>query len=158
MSSTCLHNMVNFGLLTAEIGWPVWGTPPNFNSLRVLAALLQSSKVSAKLCGIEQRAPPMFGRAGRPSRWALAHISSCYCYYHKNCTTVHRWFGEVVTLVRYRSFITMSSCCEFVMHKSIWSWSNCTRNMLVRNEADNYNGSANCLWWGKNDNNNNITT
>ena len=45
MSSTCPHNMMNFGLLAAEIGWPVWGTPPNFNGLRVLAALLHSSKV-----------------------------------------------------------------------------------------------------------------
>jgi len=45
MSSTCPHNMVNFGLLAAEIGLPVWGTPPNFNSLRVLAALLHGSKV-----------------------------------------------------------------------------------------------------------------
>ena len=34
------HNMVNFGLLAAEIGWPVWGTPANFNWFRVLAALL----------------------------------------------------------------------------------------------------------------------
>ena len=42
MSSTCLHNMVNFGLLAAEIGWPVWGTPANFNWFRVLAALLHS--------------------------------------------------------------------------------------------------------------------
>jgi len=45
MSSTCPHNMVNFGLLVTEIGWPVWGTPPNFNRLRVLAALLHSSKL-----------------------------------------------------------------------------------------------------------------
>jgi len=45
MSSTCPHNMVNFGLLAAEIGLPVWGTPPNFNGLRILAALLHSSKV-----------------------------------------------------------------------------------------------------------------
>ena len=45
MSSTCPHNMVNFGLLAAEIGLPVSSTPPNFNGLRVLAALLQSSKV-----------------------------------------------------------------------------------------------------------------
>ena len=37
--------MVNVGLLAAEIGLPVWGTPPNFNGLRVLAALLHSSKV-----------------------------------------------------------------------------------------------------------------
>jgi len=26
MSSTCTHNMVNFGPLAAEIGLPVWGT------------------------------------------------------------------------------------------------------------------------------------
>jgi len=39
-SSTCPDNMVNFGLLTAEICWRVWGTPPNFNGFRVLAALL----------------------------------------------------------------------------------------------------------------------
>jgi len=32
--------MVNFGPLTAEIGWWVWGTPANFNRFRVLASLL----------------------------------------------------------------------------------------------------------------------
>ena len=31
ISSTCLHNMVNFGLLPAEICPVVWGTPANFN-------------------------------------------------------------------------------------------------------------------------------
>ena len=45
MSSTCPHNMVNFSLRAAEIGLPVWGTSPNFNGLRVLAALLHGSKV-----------------------------------------------------------------------------------------------------------------
>ena len=40
-SSTCPHNMVNFGPLTAEIGLPVLGTPANFNRFRVLASLLQ---------------------------------------------------------------------------------------------------------------------
>ena len=39
-SSTCPDNMVNFGLLTAEICWRVWGTPTNFNGFCVLAALL----------------------------------------------------------------------------------------------------------------------
>jgi len=32
--------MVNFGQLTAEIDWQVWGTPSYFNGYRVLAALL----------------------------------------------------------------------------------------------------------------------
>ena len=40
MSSTCSHNMVNFGPLTAEIGSTIWDTPANFNWFRVLAALL----------------------------------------------------------------------------------------------------------------------
>jgi len=30
-SSRCRHNMVNFGPLTAEIRWRVWGTLANFN-------------------------------------------------------------------------------------------------------------------------------
>ena len=40
ISSTCPHNMVNFGPLAAEIVSLVWGTPGNFNGFRVLAALL----------------------------------------------------------------------------------------------------------------------
>ena len=65
MSSTCAHNMVNFGSLTAEICWRVWGTPANFNGFHVLAALLHGTLVvgSARLCGVEQRATPIFGRA-----------------------------------------------------------------------------------------------
>jgi len=31
MSSTCPHNMMDFGPLAAEIGPVVWGTPANFN-------------------------------------------------------------------------------------------------------------------------------
>ena len=44
-SSTCPDNMVNFGLLTAEICWRVWGTPANFNGFRVLAASLHGTLV-----------------------------------------------------------------------------------------------------------------
>jgi len=33
--------MANFGPLTAEIGSGVWGTPTNFNGVRLLASLLQ---------------------------------------------------------------------------------------------------------------------
>ena len=35
--------MVNFGVIAAEIGPGVWGTPANFNGFRVLASLLQGS-------------------------------------------------------------------------------------------------------------------
>ena len=44
-SSTCPNNMVNFGLLTAEICWRVWGTPANFNGFCVSAALLHGTLV-----------------------------------------------------------------------------------------------------------------
>ena len=37
--------MVNFGPLAADIGLPVWGTPPNFNGFRILAALLHGTLV-----------------------------------------------------------------------------------------------------------------
>jgi len=43
--SRCPHNMVNFGLLAAEIGPVVWGTPANFNGFRDLAALLHGTPV-----------------------------------------------------------------------------------------------------------------
>ena len=42
-SSTCPHNIVNFGPITAEKCWRVWGTPTNFNRFRVLAALLHGT-------------------------------------------------------------------------------------------------------------------
>ena len=73
-SCTCPHNMVNFGLLMAEICWRASGTPANFNGSRVLAALLHGTLV----LGVSQTAALNRGRhlysAGRPSRWALAHI------------------------------------------------------------------------------------
>jgi len=58
-------NMVNFGPLAAEIISLVWGTPANFNGFLVLAALLHGTLVSWRQpsCGVEQRAPPIFGRA-----------------------------------------------------------------------------------------------
>jgi len=64
-SSTCPYNTVNFGPLAAEIVSLVWGTPSNFNGFRVLAALLHGTQVVgvSTLCGVEQMAPPIFGRA-----------------------------------------------------------------------------------------------
>jgi len=64
ISSTCPYNMVNFGVLAAEIVSLVWGTPANFSGFRVLAALLHSTPVlGISQTFVEQRAAPMFGRA-----------------------------------------------------------------------------------------------
>jgi len=55
ISSTFPHYMVNFGPLTAEIGWRVWGIPANFNRFPVLASLLhrrRSKEVSQTLHGV----------------------------------------------------------------------------------------------------------
>ena len=46
ISSTCPHNMVNFGLLVAEIYWQVCGTPVTFNGFCVLTSLLQRRRSS----------------------------------------------------------------------------------------------------------------
>ena len=73
--------MVNFGLLAAEIGPVVWGTPANFNGFRVLAALLHGTPV----LDVSQAAALNRGRhlysAGRPSRWALAHILVTFVFF-----------------------------------------------------------------------------
>jgi len=45
MSSTCPHNMVNFGPLMAEISLGVWSTPANFNGFRGLTVLLHGTLV-----------------------------------------------------------------------------------------------------------------
>ena len=79
------HNMVKFGLLTAEICLRVWGTPANFNGFRVLATLLHGTlvvDVSQTLQLIEQRAPPIFCRATiitYMSSWVLQAIQ-CHQY------------------------------------------------------------------------------
>ena len=71
-----MYKLVEIGSKTAEICWRVWGTPANFNRFRILAALLHGTLV----VGVSQTVALNRGRdlysAGRPSRWALAHISS----------------------------------------------------------------------------------
>jgi len=56
--------MANFGSLAAEIDPVVWGTPAHFIGFRILAELLQCTLVLgvSQTCGVEQRAPPIFGR------------------------------------------------------------------------------------------------
>ena len=101
MSSRCPHNIVNFGPLAAEIGLPVWGTPANFNGFRDLAALLHGSQV---LSVSQTFAALNRGRhlcsAGRPSRCALAHISSLILLsIHRQTAAAKVAFEEVMKAV-----------------------------------------------------------
>ena len=69
ISPTCPHNVVNFGLL-------VWGSPANFHGFRILAVLLHSIVVGGgcKPNFVALNRGRHLYSAGRPSRWALAHI------------------------------------------------------------------------------------
>ena len=75
ISSTCSDNMVNFGPLAAEIGPVVWDSLANFSGFRVLAALLHGTPSIGRQpnFGALNRGRHVYS-AGRPSRWALAHI------------------------------------------------------------------------------------
>jgi len=71
-SSTRRHNMVNFGLLTAEICWRLWGTPAHFNGFRVLAALLHGTLA----VDVEQTAPPIFQGGHHVGHWPTFLVRS----------------------------------------------------------------------------------
>jgi len=77
MSSTCPHNMVNFGPLAAEIRFTSLGHPYKFQRLLRLGSVTarQSSSVCQPNFAALNRGHRLCS-AGRPSRWALAHISS----------------------------------------------------------------------------------
>jgi len=72
--------MVNF---RPSNGWDRFGSlghPANFNGFRVLAALLNTLYywASAKLCGVEQRAPPINRQGGHHvGHWATFLIVRC---------------------------------------------------------------------------------
>jgi len=76
ISSTRPHNMLNIGPLMAEICWQVWGNPANLNVFRVLAASRRQPN-----CGVEQRAPPIFGKAantlGIGPHSSLTYLLTC---------------------------------------------------------------------------------
>jgi len=57
--------MVNFGPLAAEIVSLVWGTPGNFWRVSRLGSVTARHSNSGRQpnCGVEQRVPPIFGRA-----------------------------------------------------------------------------------------------
>jgi len=101
ISSTSSHNMVNFSPLAAEIGPVVWGTPANFNGHRVLIGSLTARHSSIRRqpnFAASNRGRHLYS-AGRPSRWALAHI----LVVHLLCATwPHRCVvTDVATINRY---------------------------------------------------------
>ena len=89
MSSTCLHNMVNFGPLAAEILSLVWGTQlisTGFASWQRYCTASSSGR-QPKFAALNR------GRhlcsTGRPSRWALAHILVVSCMMYRQLSVPH---------------------------------------------------------------------
>ena len=81
ISYTCPHNMVNFGPLTAEICWRVWGTPTNFNGFCVLVQRYCTASSSGRQPNFAAlNRERQLRSAGRPSGWALAHILVTYIF------------------------------------------------------------------------------
>ena len=102
ISSTCSHNMVNFGPVAADIGPVVLGHPYKFqrvSRLRSVTARHSSSGHQPNFVALNR------GRhlylAGRPSRWALAHISSF--------VSLTRLYYDRVTLMFLNRFIRAHS-------------------------------------------------
>ena len=97
ISSTCPHNMVNFGPLAAEIFSLVWGTPANFSRFRVLAALLHGTLV----VGVSQ---------------TLRHWTECATYIRQGGHHVGHWptFLVLCVFVLYcMLFFVFILCCYF---------------------------------------------
>jgi len=74
ISSRCPYNIVNFGPLTAEIDWRVWGTPSCFNGYRVCSDTARQSSSGCQPNFVALNRGRHLYSTGRPSRWALAHI------------------------------------------------------------------------------------
>ena len=110
--------MANLGPLAAEIGSGVWGSPADFNGFRVLAALLHSTLV----VGVSQtlRGEHHLYLAGRPSRWALAHILVVISFMLINLCSyfVHVWlygyFWAIVSVFN----LTITILCTVFYHLS----------------------------------------
>jgi len=92
-SSTCPDNMVNFGLLTAEIGSGVWGTPTVSTGFASWQRYCTASSSGRPNFAALNRWRHLCS-AGRPSGWALAHILVLFFYVQNMIilsTKILRW-------------------------------------------------------------------
>jgi len=122
MSSTCPHNTANFGPLAAEIDLVVWGTPIQIS--RSFASwqryCMASSSGHQPNCGVEQRAPPMFGRATITlgiDRWRHSSLWSPYVigrpYIFSSCLWSPYVIGQTIIFLPCSFFLPSSSSSFF---------------------------------------------
>ena len=84
--------MVNFGPLTAEIGPVVWGHLSNFQRVSRLGSVTarQSSSERQPNFAALNRGRHLCS-TGRPSRWALVHISSLCLFVKSDWVTIDKY-------------------------------------------------------------------
>ena len=128
-SSTCLHNMVNFGLLTADMLGSL-GHPCKFQRLSRLGSVTARYFTSGR-----QRNFAALNRrrhlcsAGRPSRWALAHILVKLCssrsnklsLYRPKCTLLHKKRGSQLMSITLSKLNRFSKFFDFEIPRQICS-------------------------------------
>ena len=128
VSPTSPHNMAIFGLLTAEIGSGVWGTPTHCNGFCVLAALLHRTLVA----GVSQNAVLNRGRhlysAGRPSFGHrptflvsfefIPATSSFYCDVWCIRWLCFVWWKTTLQCINNQAVIRVSLCNYYATHVS----------------------------------------
>jgi len=153
ISYTCPRN--NFGPLTAEIGSVIWGTPPNLNGFRVLAALLHGTLV----LGVNQTLRRHLYSAGRPSRWALSHILF-FCFFLFVCHSDISGTAERIC-AKYREDVFGSWLGKVWMsmslrpkRKNCWvipidsAWLGVRRTPDAASSSRRYHCVAAAGWWG----------
>ena len=104
ISSRCPRNMVNFGLLAAEIVSLVWGTLANFNGFRVLASLLQrchsteANQTFHNVWPIPGLVDYIYIFGGCCSLTEFCQVQNSLCvlsfalsYWQRYCTAVEQW-------------------------------------------------------------------
>ena len=111
ISSTCLHNMANFGPLAAEIGPVVRGTPAKFQRLSRLGSITarQSSTGRQPNFAALNRGRHLYS-AGRPSRWAWAHIPVMLCFpaahgRYRTLMSMHSFIVYTYSVAHFRGWI-----------------------------------------------------
>jgi len=94
MSSTCPHNMVNIGLLMAEIHPVVLGTPAVFNGFRSWQRYCRASSGGRQPNFAALNRGRHLCLAGRPSRFALAHI--LVLFFPRLISAVRDWMFTIL--------------------------------------------------------------
>ena len=115
VSSTCPHNIVNFGPVAAEICWRVWGTPANFNRFRVLKALLHGSLVvgvSQTLRHSTEGTTYMRQGGHHVGHWPAFLMSLCFANHEIG---LYSWVSQKCYITLTNSMVTWSSPFLFTL-------------------------------------------